>query len=337
MPRQTNSHFPKRRPSRLVSFTILATWLLLLVAIGLNRQNIFDWWKLRSYQAPVSISALASQDTMTDKARRIFYVNKPQIENKSSFAKSCPNSSKEQSIVLGCYHSDQDGIFLLGVSDERLNGVEQVTAAHEMLHAAYDRLSSSERQRVNSLLEDYYKNQLKDPRILKTIDDYKRTEPKDVVNEMHSIFGTEVANLPSQLETYYQRYFSDRSKVAAYAAKYQAEFSSRQAIVDNADSQLAVLKSEIETNETELNSKQSTIDSQRQKLVSLRNDGSLAAYNAGVPIYNNLVDGYNRQVQTIRSLIARYNQLVERRNAVALEEDQLVNALSSSDVAPINQ
>ncbi len=274
---------------------------------------------------------------MTDKARRIFYVNKPQIENKSSFAKSCPNSSKEQSIVLGCYHSDQDGIFLLGVSDERLNGVEQVTAAHEMLHAAYDRLSSSERQRVNSLLEDYYKNQLKDPRILKTIDDYKRTEPKDVVNEMHSIFGTEVANLPSQLETYYQRYFSDRSKVAAYAAKYQAEFSSRQAIVDNADSQLAVLKSEIETNETELNSKQSTIDSQRQKLVSLRNDGSLAAYNAGVPIYNNLVDGYNRQVQTIRSLIARYNQLVERRNAVALEEDQLVNALSSSDVAPINQ
>lgn len=316
---------------------MLVVWLLVLVVVALNQQNIVDWWKLRDYQAPVSVSSLATQDTMSNYARKVFYVNKPMVENKLKFSKSCPNDTKEQSIVLGCYHSDQAGIYLLSVSDQRLNGVEQVTAAHEMLHAAYDRLSSSERRRVDKLLEDYYKNHLNDPRIIKTIDDYKRTEPKDLVNEMHSIFGTEIANLPPQLEDYYQRYFTNRPKIAAYAAKYQGEFSSRQTTVDSADQQLSVLKSEIETSEFDLNRKQITIDNERQKLVSLRNNGNLASYNAGVPIYNNLVDEYNKQVQTVRNLIARYNQIVERRNAVALEEDQLVNALSNSDVEPINQ
>ena len=337
MLRQTNSHFPKKHPSRLFSLTVLSVWLLVLLAVAFNRQSIFDWWKLRDYQAPVAVSALATQNTMTDYAKRVFYVNKPVLENKTSFAKSCPNDSKEQSIVLGCYHSDQAGIFLLGVSDERLKGVEQVTAAHEMLHAAYDRLSSTDKQRVDAMLEDYYNNQLKDKRILDTIDGYKKSEPKDVVNEMHSIFGTEIANLPPQLEQYYKKYFANRSQVASYAAKYQNEFSSREALVDSADQQLATLKSRIETNEADLNSKQATLDSERQRLSSLRSSGSVTAYNSGVPVYNAMIDTYNKQVLAIRNLIDQYNQLVERRNAVALEEDQLVNALSSSDVETITQ
>jgi len=316
---------------RLGALIILVVWFSLLGLALINRQNIQDWWRLRNYQEPADIAQLASQDTMTAYAQKVFEVNRPAIDDKSSFAKTCPNNSGERTVlVLGCYHSDQAGIFLLGVSDPRLNGVEQVTAAHEMLHAAYDRLSSSERKKVDAMLTDYYQHGLKDARVRSTIDDYKKSEPNDVVNEMHSVFGTEVANLPSGLENYYSRYFTDRSKVTEFAASYESEFTSRQAAAANYNSQLTSLKSQIDNMEADLKSKQTSIDSQQANLVSLKNAGKYSAYNAGVPGYNALIDAYNAEVDSVKNLINQYNTILANLKAVALEEDQLVQELSTN-------
>ena len=71
--------------------------------------------------------------------------------------------------MLGCYHSNQDGIFLYNVQDARLAGVQQVTAAHEMLHAAYDRLSTKDKNYVDGLLMDYLQERPQDQRIIDTM------------------------------------------------------------------------------------------------------------------------------------------------------------------------
>jgi hypothetical protein len=322
--------------SRLALLLVLLVWLAILGLAAVNRQNILDWWQLRNYQPPPAVAQLAGQDTMTPYARKVFYVNKPAIDDRQQFSKVCPNNGGEQTIVLGCYHSYQAGIFLFGVSDPRLNGVEQVTAAHEMLHAAYDRLSGAERQRVNAMLLDYYNHGLHDQRILTTIAAYKKTEPHDLVNEMHSVFGTEVANLPSGLEQYYQRYFTNRAQIAGYAAQYQAEFTSRQTAVTQDDTQLASLKARIDALEANLKAQQGTISAQQATLMAERNAGNIGAYNAGVPTYNAQVDAYNAGVQTVQDLVNRYNQLVANRNAIALQESQLVNELSNS-ATPISR
>jgi hypothetical protein len=133
---QPANNTPYRPKHHLRSLFLLVLWLALLGATAYNRQNIIDWWRLWNYQAPAAIAQLATQDTMTAYARRIFYVNNAALDSKTVFSKQCPNNGGEQTIVLGCYHSNQAGIFLLGVTDPRLNGVEQVTAAHEMLHVA---------------------------------------------------------------------------------------------------------------------------------------------------------------------------------------------------------
>lgn len=315
--------------------------ILLVLASGigvaaLQRQNLYDWWALRNYQAPAAVTQLATQDTMTPYARKVFYVNHPQIDAGNTFGQFCPNNGGEKTIVLGCYHSGQGGIALLGVSDPVLDGVEQVTAAHEMLHAAYDRLSSSERQKVNAMLLDYYNHDLHDPRIQATINAYKQSEPNDVVNEMHSVFGTEIANLPSGLEQYYTRYFTNRAAVAAFAAQYQAAFTSRQAAVAQDDAQLAVMKAQIDSQEADLKSRLTTIQSRQAQLSAYRSNGEVAAYNAGVPGYNQLVDAYNSEADGLQNLINQYNQLVAQRNAIAVEEDKLANELSST-AAPISQ
>ena len=325
---------PKRSRGLLKTCIFLA-WVLAIFMVVANWQSIVDWWKLQNYSPPTAISALATDSTMTDYSRRVFYVNQPTLD-KENFIKNCPNDRKEQSIVLGCYHSNQNGIFLQKVTDPRLYGVEQVTAAHEMLHAAYDRLSKSERDRVDALLENYYNTQLKDERIIKTIDAYKITEPNDIVNEMHSIFATEIANLPPELEQYYKQYFKNRQQVVAFAQRYQSEFATREAAVAAADQQLASLKTQIENANADIDSRQASIDNKRAELVALRESENISTYNANIPVYNGMVDSFNSRVRALRALITEYNALVERRNAIAVEENELVKSLSN-DVSPINQ
>ncbi|PIZ62813.1 hypothetical protein COY17_01850 [Candidatus Saccharibacteria bacterium CG_4_10_14_0_2_um_filter_52_9] len=330
MPSPQNKSYVRNKPTyRLAHLLLVIVWLAALGLVAINRQNIVDWWRLRDYQAPAAISALADQDTMTPYGRKVFYVNRPAINDKSVFNQACPNHGGEQTIVLGCYNGGQAGIFLLSVDDPRLNGVQQVTAAHEMLHGAYERLSSGERKKVDAMLTDYYHNGLQDERIKKTIEAYKKSEPNDLTNEMHSVFGSEVAQLPAPLETYYQRYFTKRSQVAAFGAQYQAEFTSRRAQIDQYDAQLNDLKNQIDAGQASLKTRQAEINSEQARLNSLRSGGNIAAYNAGVPGYNGLIDDYNAEVARLQGLIANYNSLVNTRNAVALEADQLSKELSN--------
>lgn len=302
---------------------------LLLAAV--NRQTIMDWSALRNYKAPDVIANIADEDTMSPKARKIFYVNHPLIANKADFSKDCASvSGKEKTIVLGCYHSDQAGIYVLEVDDARLTGVEQVTAAHEMLHAAYDRLSSHDKSKVNTMLLNYYHHGLTDARIKSTIDAYKISEPDDIVNEMHSIFGTEITTLPGDLETYYRQYFSDRSKVAGFASRYQEEFTSRTNAVKEYDARLATIKSQIDTLNADLKSRYQAINDEQNRLSALKASGNISQYNAGVPGYNQLVDSYNGEVTSVQRLVDQYNNLVAKRNSIAIEQQELANALSTS-------
>lgn len=318
-----------RRVSRLV-FLLITSIAALVVVVGIVEQRaILDWLSLHDYHPPTAVQSLASETTMDDYARKVFYVNHPQISDKTSFSQACPNGS-EKTIVLGCYHPGQNGIYVLDVTDQRLNGVEEVTAAHEMLHAAYERLSSRDRSYVNSLLMDYYTHDLHDQRIKDTLNAYIQSEPGQLVNEMHSIFGTEVSSLPAPLEDYYKRYFTDRQKVTAYAAQYQAAFTSRQDQVKQYDSQLANLKSEITSDEGNLSSQATAINSSRSQLDSYRSSGDVAAYNAGVPDFNASINTYNRLAGTVRDLITQYNQIVVARNNIAVQENQLVQAISSN-------
>ncbi len=331
----TNNYYPRRR-HRFAGLLLLLVIVGCFGSIAANRQNILDWLELRNYSAPATVAQLASQDTMTGYGRKIFYVNHPAVQDKSTFFTQCPNSGGEKTIVLGCYHGGQRGIYLLSVTEPRLNGVTQVTAAHEMLHGAYDRLSSAERTKVDAMLQDYFHSGLHDQRIVATIAAYQKSEPNDVVNEMHSIFGTEIATLPPQLEQYYTRYFSNRAAVVTYAAQYQAEFTSRQTAVAQDDSQLAILKSQIDSAEADLKTKQAQISTQRTLLAQQRDSGNISAYNSGVAGYNSLIDSYNNEVESVKKIIDAYNQLVSERNTIAGEENALTNALSSQ-IAPAQQ
>jgi hypothetical protein len=155
-----------------------------------------------------------------------------------------------------------------------------VVAAHEMLHAAYDRLSPWAKKKLNSELEQQVTT-LNNASLNKRLQDYASFEPGARDNELHSILGTEYANLSADLEHYYSQYFQNRAQVVADNQEFNQVFSG--------------LEDEISSLESKISSQESIAQARLQ-------NGNVAGYNAMVGPINELINQYNAD-------ITRYNEL----------------------------
>lgn len=293
-------------------------FLTLPVLFFIKQQALIDWYKLRNYQPAPAVASLADNSSMNDKGRKLFYVYDPQIvSSKDSFRASCKQG--EQTIVLGCYVSN-DKIYVYDVADDRLKGIQEVTAAHEMLHAAYDRLSDKEKDRVNNLLSTAYAN-ITNERIRKNVEQYRQRDPSIVTNELHSILGSEVPDLSADLEKYYANYFVDRSKVVALSQQYEAEFIAHEEQVEGYDAQLQAFKATIDAQENRLVQLEEQLNERRETLDRTS--------QASVDSYNSLVSSYNNIVESLRENIEEYNAIVATRNREAEVWQSLVDAIDT--------
>lgn len=308
-----------------MSLTLIAVLVIVLFS---QANAIEDWIKLRNYSPPASIASLASQDTMNAYTRRLFYINHPQlITGVADFRKDCPEN--ENTIVLGCYHPGMNGIYIYNVQESDLQGITQVTAAHEVLHAVYERLSAKDRASLDNWLEDYYKNGLTDQRVIDEVKLYQQTEPNSVFDEMSCTFGTEIANLPADLESYYNRYFTNRQAIVGYEQQYESAFTTRLDQIDADNQKLASLKATIDSLENSLNSQLAQINADRARLDSLRNNGQTAAYNSQVASFNAEVDAYNSGVDNLQADIAQYNSIINSDNGIVAQLKILDKAIDT--------
>ncbi|MFZ1458872.1 MAG: hypothetical protein WAT17_03250 [Candidatus Saccharimonadales bacterium] len=210
---------PKPRHS-LVRLFILLALLAAAVWVMVNRQFVVDQLSVWDYKPTADVAAITERVAMTDEGTFYFYASHPKIDDREAFNQHC-QQLVEKSAVLGCYASRQ--IYIFNITDARLYGIREVTAAHEMLHAAYDRLSVGERARIDALIEQQTQH-ITNPKLQARLDLYAKTEPGERLNELHSILGTEIGSLSSELESYYARYFVKRSDVVALSSKYEKVF-----------------------------------------------------------------------------------------------------------------
>lgn len=310
---------------RRVLGTLLAIVLVsAALFVALRPRVVADWWALRNYEPSPRVAQIADLTAMTPEARTIFYIYDPKIEESEVFNTHC--TIREASIVLGCYNGTS--IYVFNVSDPRLAGVQEVTAAHEMLHAAYDRLSDEERERIDGLTNKQF-IKLGDERIVTTIKAYRARDESVVPNELHSILATEVPNLDPELETYYAQYFTDRSKVVALSESYEQVFTDIKNKVERQDAELTLLKADIDSREKQLASRAVSITAEKSQLDQLSASNKAREYNARVPAYNRSVEQYNADLAQYRNLIAEYNQKVIVRNETTVEQNNLIDSLSS--------
>jgi len=289
-----------------------------------NQQEISDWWYLRSYEPSAEIAALAESAGLSSEGEKYFFVSDPELNDKQAFNENCPFG--EKTIVLGCY--DGRKIYILDIDDPDLEGVETVTAAHEMLHAVYARLSNEERTKVDRMVNRQFE-QVTNQRILDLVAEYDTNDRALINNELHSILPTELADLSSELEEYYDKYFDDRQKVVNAAKRYEAVFV---ALDDKIDS-LKVLqegyKSQISSIEARLEVLSAQIEAGRAELERLSGNNQIEAYNNRVPVFNEAVREYNSLIGELRNAVDEHNALVSEINNTAIRHNELVNTIDS--------
>ena len=221
---------PPRKPRRglAIGITITSITLVLLLVAGvavayLARQQVIDQLAVWGYETTPVIESYIERSTMTDHGAFLFKASEPQITSDASFNDSC-GSNEEGAGILGCYLPASGTILLYDVTDDRLDGIEEVVASHEMLHAAWDRMSEGERASLEVLLEAEAAKLADDEEFTSRMEFYARSEPGERANELHSIIGTEIAEISPALEEHYAGYFTDRAALVALQVKSNAVF-----------------------------------------------------------------------------------------------------------------
>ena len=305
-----------------------AGWLLL------NRQYATDQVSVWAYNLPSSVEAIEERIDFSDKGTFYFYATQPSVDSAEAFNRDCPRQ-ETGSPILGCYSAGRIHIF--DIQNQQLDGIEEVTAAHEMLHAVWERKSSDEQKKVGSLLRAEYAK-LTDGELKERMDYYARTEPGEFENELHSILGTEYKGLGAELENYYGQFFDDRDKVLALHAKYDSVFKSLQAQSETLFEQLSTLGKSIETRSIQYNTDVSQLSSD---IESFNGRADRGEFSSMAQFYNErsvLIARSNQLAadrDSINNDIANYNSLYEEYQSLSSEIEVLNDSIDSiKDLKP---
>lgn len=241
---------------------------------------------------PADIAELAATTTMTERARQVFLAARPAIEDPVTFAGNCgvaapadvPGAPRTH--TAGCYVAGR--IHLLEPDRAEARDLLAVVAAHELLHAVYGELGPAERARIDTELEAARSANV---RLEDRLRPYGATPT--LINEVHSILGSEFETVSPALEAHYAQYFADRSVVVA----------ARQRTLGAREAQIARLRAEVD----DLDAR---IETLRATMVSQRAAGDIRAYNASVEVFNGLVDRYNASVGALNAQVDEYNGLL---------------------------
>lgn len=316
-----------QRKTKLRLWPLVTTVLFFaaLVWIWLNQQLIVDSARYWQYSPSGQIASLSERIEFTDKGKFLFYATHPQMEGKSTFNDRC-GSHEHNAAILGCYASDR--IYIYDVTDERLDGIKEVTAAHEMLHAAYQRMSQSEKDSVNALLETEYEKMKSDESLAERMAFYARTEPGERSNELHSIIGTEVGSVSPELERHYAKYFSNRAIVVGLYGDYHQEFTILEQQKRALEMQIDGLKSDIDTSTAAYKRRLAIVEAEIEAFKN-REYTSQAQLDRDQAELESRIDAVNAERERINAQITKRNLLIEKYDQTITQSNELYQSIDS--------
>ena len=289
--------------------------------------QLLDEFRAQQYTPSSHISAIEQRVTLTSAGRRIFYATSPEVQDSGQFNGSC-HSVERTTAILGCYYRDR--IYLYNVQNSELDGALDVTAAHELLHAAYARLSTFEQHKVDGLVRAAYQKVKNEPTLKRLMEYYKQAEPGAEINELHSILGTTIANLDSELERYYARYFTNRASIVTLNQRYTQVFSELDQQATSLKAKISAeessLKTETDAYQNELNQLNSDIQSFNQRAVS--GDFSSQEFYATRSALSGRVASLNSQQNQLNTHISAYNTMIAEYNKLAVRAQQLNQSMN---------
>jgi len=307
--------------------------IVILVAAGLlfmNRQYAMDQITVWSYKPSVQIQTIEDRIDLTNKGKFYFYSTQPVVANADQFNQDCPRQEVGNPI-LGCYSAQR--IYVYDITNTQLDGIEEVTSAHEMLHAVWERTSMDDQNKIGALLKaEYQKRSATETDLVERMQYYQRTEPGEFLNELHSILGTEDGALSPELETYYKRFFNDRQKVVDLHIKYDGVFKSLKQQSDTLYADLTSLGESIDTRTTKYNSDVKLLSADIDSFNTRANSGefsSVSQFNSERAALMRRSDQLDADRAAISADIATYNAKFSQYQEISSQIEVLNKSIDS--------
>ncbi len=282
-----------------------------LVAVGwalANPRYVTDVVTVWRFEPSAEIAELSQRAGFSERGAFLFAASTPELVPAERFDLLC--SRDEPGIgVLGCYTFAESRIYLFDITNDELADLEVVVAAHEMLHAAWDRLSFEQQQLLEAPLEEAFAALGPDHELVERIAAYEAADPRSRVPELYAILGTEIDELPSVLEDHYTEFFDDRQTVVALWGGINAIFV-------ELEQQLTELNTELERLSDEIDDEQRAAEREADRL-----EDDITAFNARAE----RPGGYTSQSAFERdrdALLDRQNELNDRIDATNAKIDQ---------------
>jgi hypothetical protein len=303
--------------------------IVLSVLAYFNQQLIIDQARVWSYEPTPAIEQIVEKNALSDKAKFIFYASQPVVDGTQAFNDVCRNVEFTVSI-LGCYTGQK--IYVYDIQDEELDGIKEVTAAHELLHAIYERLSQAEKDRLGVLLEAEYEKIRTSRDYQERMAFYATSQPGERQNELHSIIGTEVSSISTELERHYQQYFVDRQKIVAYSDRYISVFNELQTKAEALEEAMSALNVAIESESKNYE----TLVVELNSDIEIFNQRATSGYYESITLFNRDRANLMSRIQNTENLrnnvnanIARYAEMVDEYNGIAIHSEKLYNSINS--------
>lgn len=323
---------PKHSLAAGITAIIIAALFFSAAALAIvNRQAIIDHISYWTYHPTSEIASFAQQSSMNDEGKFLFYASHPELEDATAFNKSCPSYSRTMAI-LGCY--DGQTIYIYNVANPELDGIRQETAAYEMLHAAYKRLSSADRANLDKLIEaQYAKDATSDTDA--SVAYFAKYEPGQRDDELFSVIATQFSSISPQLEAYYSRYFTNRQALVSLYQKYSSVFTNLQNQSTTLYNQLTALSQKINSDTAAYNASSQQLNADIATFNQQAQSGTLSqsSYNSQRASLEARISDLQAQRDSINAEIETYNSKLQQYNSLAVRYNQL-NQSMNSNLAP---
>lgn len=314
-------------------YRYLWKWFVLLIVVVLvtlivfNRDWIKDFWRGLSYKPSTEMAQIRDKLDLTSQGEFLFNASQPVLNESEDFNEICRFEKDEENAVLGCYR--EENIYVYNIEDSELDGIRELTAAHELLHAVWARMGESERMNYADSLSEVLKQ---NKEILEDeLGTYDSNEQKE---ELYVRAGTEIKKLPNDLEKHFATIFKNQDKVVDYYNKYISVFNN--------------LKAEMEGLMAEMNRLQGVIDEKtvfyeqranqlNAEIVEFNNCAEMAGcFTSQWAFYQRRNALIAEQAETerlydeINSLIDEYNINVEKYNQDVISNKKLNQKINSA-------
>lgn len=262
-----------------------------------------DFWLGLTYEPTSEETSLREELELTNHGERILKATKLQLEDSTDFNQHCLNDNREVSL-LGCY---TDGsIYVYKITDDQLAAANKVTAAHELLHAAWERMNFWERTWVEELLDQVYDdNQAWFDEELTYYDEEDRLE------EIYTRAGTKLADLPEELERHYAKYFKNRAKIVQFYQDYEAPFLALQLEMEELAEQIERIGTEIEA---ERETYYGEVEKLNREIMSFNDCAGVAGCFRSESEFNRRRNVILQQQEQIEASRERLNQKITENN-----------------------